>query len=157
MAWLTIFNLPIFCENALKGIFQILFKKNIFWMWNLQILWEKNEGNLLKFSRDYLKYLKITLRTFIAKNSYNRVNNILPQAFLSVVPQSYIISIKEIFLELGVGEGWGRWVVVWGTMLGRHDQNPSKSKSLSHLKIFYSRLRPVISRLLIVNSMLPTR
>jgi hypothetical protein len=32
----------------------------------------------------------------------------------------------------------------------RHDRNPSKSKILSHLKIFYSHLT---SRLLIVNTM----
>ncbi len=36
-----------------------------------------------------------------------------------------------------------------------HDQNPSKSKSLSHLKKFYSRLTPLISRLLIINTMIP--
>jgi hypothetical protein len=35
----------------------------------------------------------------------------------------------------------------------RHDQNPRFSKSLSHLKIYYSRLTPIISRLLIVNTM----
>ncbi len=38
----------------------------------------------------------------------------------------------------------------------RHDRNPLKSKSLSRLEIFYYRLTPVISRLLIVNTMLPT-
>ncbi len=38
----------------------------------------------------------------------------------------------------------------------RHDQNPRFSKSLSRLKIFYTRLTPVISRLLTVNTMLQT-
>jgi hypothetical protein len=38
----------------------------------------------------------------------------------------------------------------------RLDQNPSKSKSLSHLKIFFSSLTPVIAHLLIVYIMLPT-
>ncbi len=38
----------------------------------------------------------------------------------------------------------------------RHDRNPSKSKILSRLKIFYSRLTPIISHLLIINTMLPT-
>jgi hypothetical protein len=36
----------------------------------------------------------------------------------------------------------------------RHDQNLRFSKSLSHLKIYYSRLTPVISHFLIVNTML---
>jgi hypothetical protein len=39
----------------------------------------------------------------------------------------------------------------------RHDRNLRFSKSPSHLKIYYSRLTPVISRLLIVNTMLPAR
>jgi len=34
----------------------------------------------------------------------------------------------------------------------RHDRNPSKSKSLSHLKIFYSCLTPILSHSLIVNT-----
>ncbi len=38
----------------------------------------------------------------------------------------------------------------------RHDRNPRFSKSLSHLEIYCSRLTPVISHLLIVNTMLPT-
>ncbi len=39
----------------------------------------------------------------------------------------------------------------------RHDRNTRFSKSLSHLEIYYSRLTPVISHLLIVNTMLPMR
>jgi hypothetical protein len=42
-------------------------------------------------------------------------------------------------------------------LLIRHDRNPRFSKSPSHLKIYYSRLTHVISRLLIINIMLPTR
>jgi hypothetical protein len=38
----------------------------------------------------------------------------------------------------------------------RHDRNPRFSKSLSRLEIYYSRLPPVISRLLIINTMLQT-
>ncbi len=37
-----------------------------------------------------------------------------------------------------------------------HDQNSRFSQSLSHLELYYSHLTPVISRLLIVNTMLPT-
>jgi hypothetical protein len=39
----------------------------------------------------------------------------------------------------------------------RHDRNPSKSKRLSHFKKNYSRLTPIFSRLLIVNTMLKTK
>ncbi len=45
---------------------------------------------------------------------------------------------------------------VFSSSLTRHDRNPKFSKSLSCLKIYYSRLTPVISHLLIVNTMLPT-
>ncbi len=38
----------------------------------------------------------------------------------------------------------------------RDERNPSKSKSLSRLEIFYSCLTPVISHLLFVNTILPT-
>ncbi len=37
-----------------------------------------------------------------------------------------------------------------------HDRNPRFFKSLSRLKIFNTRLTPVISRLLTINTMLPT-
>jgi hypothetical protein len=40
------------------------------------------------------------------------------------------------------------------TTTTRHDQNPFKSKNLSHLENFYFHLTPVISRLLLVNTML---
>ncbi len=51
------------------------------------------------------------------------------------------------------------WACVTKTISNgaRHDQNPRFSKSLSHLKIFYTHLTPVISCLLTVNTMLPTR
>ncbi len=39
----------------------------------------------------------------------------------------------------------------------RHDFNPRFSKSLSHIKIYYSLLTPIISCLLTVNTMLLTR
>jgi hypothetical protein len=38
----------------------------------------------------------------------------------------------------------------------RHNRNLRFSKSLSHLELYYSHLTPVISRLLIINTMLPT-
>jgi hypothetical protein len=38
----------------------------------------------------------------------------------------------------------------------RHDQKLRFSKSVSRIEIYYSRLTLVISRLLIVNTMLPT-
>jgi hypothetical protein len=41
-------------------------------------------------------------------------------------------------------------------VLGRHDRNLRFSKSLSYLKIYYSCLTPIISCLLIINTMLPT-
>ncbi len=43
------------------------------------------------------------------------------------------------------------------TCVIRHDRNPRFSKSLSQLEILYTRLTPVISHLLTVNTMLPTR
>ncbi len=47
----------------------------------------------------------------------------------------------------------GIWNVISSSLsrCSRHDQNPSKSKSISHLEIFYSRLTPAISHLLIFN------
>jgi hypothetical protein len=39
----------------------------------------------------------------------------------------------------------------------RHDQKLRFSKSASHIEIYYSRLTPVISHLLIINTLLPTR
>jgi hypothetical protein len=41
--------------------------------------------------------------------------------------------------------------------VARHDGNPRFSKSLSRINIYYSRLIPIISHLLIINTMLPTR
>jgi hypothetical protein len=38
----------------------------------------------------------------------------------------------------------------------RHDRRFRFSKSASRIKIYYSHLKPVTSRLLIVNTMLPT-
>ncbi len=45
----------------------------------------------------------------------------------------------------------------YNVIVSRLDQNPRFSKSLSHLEIYYSHLKPVISHLLIINTMLPTR
>jgi len=39
----------------------------------------------------------------------------------------------------------------------RHDQKSKIFQSASIIKIYYSRLTPIISHLLIVNTMLPTR
>jgi hypothetical protein len=65
----------------------------------------------------------------------------------------FYIYFKEVFIPLKTFT-----TVFFCPMLtrNRHDQNPRFSISLSHLKIYYSRLTPIISHFLIINTMLQT-